>query len=39
VLCVDKPDWSAFAERLLSEPGVRLLLASDIWLLFDLGGP
>lgn len=37
VLCLDQSDRRSFFDRLLSEPGVRLLLAADIWLLFDLG--
>lgn len=29
----------AFFDRIMSEPGVRLMFVSDMWLLFDLGGP
>ena len=39
VLCVDIQDWSAFFDRLMSEQGVSMLLAQDIWILFDLGPP
>jgi hypothetical protein len=37
VLCLDIKDWGAFFDRLMSEQGVRMLLAQDIWILFDLG--
>jgi len=38
-LCLGNQKRSAFLDRIMSEPGVRLMLVSDPWLLFDLGGP
>jgi hypothetical protein len=38
-ICLDKPGRHAFFYRLSSTPGVRTLLVTDIWMLFDLGAP
>jgi hypothetical protein len=37
VLCSNYPGWGNFFVQLGSEPGVRTLLVTDIWVLFDLG--
>jgi hypothetical protein len=36
-LCLDQPDRSRFFRQLSASPGVRTLLVSQYWMLFDLG--
>src|SRR3990172_3893137 len=37
VLSSNYPGWNNFFARLSSEPNVRTLLITDLWVLFDLG--
>jgi hypothetical protein len=37
-LCPGSPKWSAFFDRIMSEPGVRLMFVSDPWMLSILAG-
>lgn len=39
VLCTANPPWSPLLRRLTADPGVRRLLKSPLWYLYDLGGP
>ncbi len=39
VLSFSEGRWDAFYNRLSSDPGVRMPLISDYWILFDLGAP